>query len=327
MCKEFYVDDVFFSCPSVFQNSFLFCCLREIDGIISFTAESRSQSKKGKEEVKNANSRPIRDKDGRKCRVTFATTPAAVFSLSVWFRPVVSIPFVEFGAVFTFARMVGHSWRLTYFFPYCAAGSFHFPAVPVCLFLSWRLNILRITQSGPRLEFSTEIYLFPCLAALSRFISLGSPPFFFSSRLPAAGIFPLFFTCQRHETKMSTDIPRKKRHRKRTGWRIHIRPFSSFLHIYIYTAVCSLRQFSSVWGASRKGMKSHRSDKDFFPLYFFLFGLTCPAVARHSKEKKINKRNILDGKEFSSAFGRTSPVTFIGSFSLFSVCSSGLCAV
>lgn len=237
--------------------------------------------------MKNANSRPIRDKDGRKCRVTFATTPAAVFSLSVWFRPVVSIPFVEFGAVFTFARMVGHSWRLTYFFPYCAAGSFHFPAVPVCLFLSWRLNILRITQSGPRLEFSTEIYLFPCLAALSRFISLGSPPFFFLFAVTSSWNFsPFFYLSTPWDKDVNWYSAQKKRHRKRTGWRIHIRPFSSFLHIYIYTAVCSLRQFSSVWGASRKGMKSHRSDKDFSPSTFFLFGLTCPAVARHSKEKK-----------------------------------------
>ena len=236
MCKEFYVDDVFFSCPSVFQNSFLFCCLREIDGIISFTAESRSQSKKGKEEVKNANSRPIRGKDGRKCRVTFATTPAAVFSLSVWFRPVVSIPFVEFGAVFTFARMVGHSWRLTYFFPYCAAGSFHFPAVPVCLFLSWRLNILRITQSGPRLEFSTEIYLFPCLAALSRFISLGSPPFFSLRGYQQLEFFPFFYLSTPWDKDVNWYSAQKKA-QKEDGL-AHSHPPVLKLSAYIYLYCC-----------------------------------------------------------------------------------------
>ena len=272
MCKEFYVDDVFFSCPSVFQNSFLFCCLREIDGIISFTAESRSQSKKGKEEVKNANSRPIRDKDGRKCRVTFATTPAAVFSLSVWFRPVVSIPFVEFGAVFTFARMVGHSWRLTYFFPYCAAGSFHFPAVPVCLFLSWRLNILRITQSGPRLEFSTEIYLFPCLAALSRFISLGSPPFFFSSRLPAAGIFPLFLLVNAMRQRCQLIFRAKKgTERGRAGAFTSARSqaFCIYISILLY-----VRFDSSHPCEAQAGREWNRIDpiKIFSPSTFFFLG-------------------------------------------------------
>ena len=263
----------FFLVRPFFLNSFFFFfCRREIDGIISFTAESRSQSKKGKEEVKNANSRPIRDKDGRKCRVTFATTPAAVFSLSVWFRPVVSIPFVEFGAVFTFARMVGHSWRLTYFFPYCAAGSFHFPAVPVCLFLSWRLNILRITQSGPRLEFSTEIYLFPCLAALSRFISLGSPPFFFSSRLPAAGIFPLFLLVNAMRQRCQLIFRAKKgTKRGRAGAFTSARSqaFCIYISILLY-----VRFDSSHPCEAQAGREWNRIDpiKIFSPSTFFFLG-------------------------------------------------------